>query len=423
MKRQLNTIAVDLTPVLPGGENGGAKVFVLELLRGLADLAPGTAFVLLTRQESHQELAALDRPNMRRELALVPAADGALQPRLKGLAQRLLPLLPGRVRRLAARAGYALNAALKRRCSPSTLLRDLGADLLFCPFTAPTYAEPGIPAVCTVYDLQHRAYPQFFAPDDVAHREHTFLETCARATIITVISDFSRDAVLAQTRLDPERVRTILLRMARRIAPGSESDDGVLGRLGLTPGRYLLCPANFWKHKNHEMLLTAFGMARRAGLAEDIRLVCTGAPGERRQWLMDAARAMGLGGCVLFPGYLPNAELAALMARCAGLVFPSLYEGFGLPVIEAMAAGVPVACSNTTALREVAADAAILFDPRLPQQLAGVLAALVGDEALRARHVQAGLLRAAEFEDSRRMTREYWQLFQDALALEDRGRS
>jgi hypothetical protein len=179
----------------------------------------------------------------------------------------------------------------------------------------------------------------------------------------------------------------------------------------------LIFPANFWKHKNHEMLLTAFGMACADGrLPADIKLVCTGAPGARQEWLKSAASGMELGDRVVFPGYLPNAELAALISSCIGVVFPSLYEGFGLPVLEAMAAQVPVACSNTTSLPEVAADAAVMFDPRVPSQIAEAMIGLVTDEALRVRLVEAGRSRVAEFADSKRMADEYWELFQFALA-------
>jgi hypothetical protein len=203
--------------------------------------------------------------------------------------------------------------------------------------------------------------------------------------------------------------------MAQRIAPGVERDNAILGRLGLVSQRYFVYPANFWKHKNHEILLTAFGIACHEGLSADIKLVCTGAPGERQAWLMKAARTMNLGDRILFPGYLPNADLAALLANCVGVVFPSLYEGFGLPVIEAMAAGVPVACSDATSLPEVAADAAILFDPRVPTQIAQAMISLVENESLRARLIQDGLQRAAEFSNTERMAREYWELFQGAL--------
>lgn len=376
MSKQLSTIAVDLTPVLPGGENGGAKIFVLELLRRLAEIAPQTQFVLLTQAASHDELQALDRPNMRR-----------------------------------------LKMTLKERVGES-LLHDMRVDLLFCPFTAPTYFESALPTVCTIYDLQYKTYPEFFAAEDVAQRGRTFDNACGLATMLTAISDYSRDRAIEEGDLDASRIRTIYLRMAQRVAPGVESNSEALASYGLTPHRYLMYPANFWKHKNHEMLLTAFGMACHQGLTADVKLVCTGASGIRQEWLMRAARAMNLADRILFPGYLPNAELAMLMVNCAGVVFPSLYEGFGLPVVEAMSAGVPVACSNTASLPEVVADAAILFDPRVPTQIMQAMMSLVDDEVLRARLIQAGQRRAVEFSDSTQMAWEYWALFQEALTME-----
>lgn len=415
MNKKLNTIAVDLTPILPGGENGGAKVFVLELLRRLAEMAPQTQFVLLTQAASHEELAILDRPNMRRQMVMGSVAVNSLRSRLQSQVSHILLYLPARLRNVVNRLRYKLSTML-RRGSSSALLRDMAADLLFCPFTAPTYFEPGIPTVCTIYDLQYKTYPEFFSAEDVAHRDRIFIEACRRATALTAISDYSRDSAIAHGNIDASRIHTIYLRMAQRIAPGIENDKGILDRLNLCPQRYLIYPANFWKHKNHEMLLTAFGIARHDGLGADIKLVCTGAPSERQEWLMGAVQTMNLGDSVLFPGYLPNAELAALMTNCAGVVFPSLYEGFGLPVIEAMASGVPVACSNTTSLPEVADDAATLFDPRVPTQIAQAMISLVENKALCSKLIQAGHQRAAEFSDAERMTAEYWELFQHALA-------
>lgn len=413
-KNKLRTIAVDLTPVLPGGENGGAKIFVLELLCGLAKLAPQTQFILLTQATSHEELATLDRPNMRR-LMVVGATPASPRPTDISLASRLLRQLPARLRNAISGMGFEVGNSTLNQSGSGQLLRDQGVDLLYCPFTAPTYFEMGIPTVCTIYDLQHKTYPQFFDAAEVAHRDHIFASACRRATAITAISDYSRDSAITHGNLDPTRIRTIHLRMAQRIAPGARQDKGVLNRLCLTPQQYLLYPANFWKHKNHEMLLTAFGMACQSGLAPGVKLVCTGAPGARRDWLISASHAMSLGDRVLFPGYLPNDELAVLMANCRGVVFPSLYEGFGLPVIEAMAAGVPVACSNTASLPEVATNAAILFDPRVPTQIAQAIISLVQDQALCAHLVETGRLRAAEFSDSQRMVSEYWKIFEYAM--------
>ena len=415
MSKSIKTIAVDLTPVLPGGENGGAKIFVLELLRQLAAMAPNTQFVLLTQAASHAELAKMDGMNIRRRMVIGARTPGGLRPQLVRVGVRLMRHFPARLRGFAIRIGYRINTAL-RWSSSGTLLRDMGADLLFCPFTAPTFFEADIPTVCTIYDLQYKTYPEFFTPEDVAHRNRTFIEACRRSSRLAAISDYSRDSAITHGAIDALKIRTIHLRMAQRVNAAAGQDATVLPRLGLTAKRYLVYPANFWKHKNHEMLLTAFGMACNGGMPTDIKLVCTGAPGMRQSWLREAASKMGLDGRVLFPGYLPNSELAAVIGQCRGVVFPSLYEGFGLPVIEAMAAGVPVACSNSTSLPEVAACAAIAFDPRVPTEIAAAIRQLVEDDAECARLVEAGWIRAEEFADSQRMAREYWELFQDARA-------
>ena len=415
--RQLRAIAVDLTPILPGGENGGAKIFVVELLRQLGKMMPEVNFILLTQAASHLELSALDRANMRRRMVVGSLTGTSSHSFLKNIALRVLPHLPSRLSRIVSRVGYKLSILLKRS-STGTTLRDMHVDLLFCPFTAPTFFELGIPTVCTIYDLQYKTYPEFFSVADAIHRDRTFMDACRRATALTAISDYSRNSAIAHGKLDPNKIRTIYLRMGQRIMPESEPDQAVVSRLGLCPQEYLLYPANFWKHKNHEMLLTAFGIACSGGLASKIKLVCTGAPGERQQWLMRAARNMNLGDRIIFPGYLPKSELAALMANCAGVVFPSLYEGFGLPVIEAMAAGVPVACSNTTSLPEVAADSAILFDPRVPTQIAQAMLSIVENETLRAQMIEEGKQRAIEFSDPGRMASEYWELFQYAFSNE-----
>jgi len=328
---------------------------------------------------------------------------------------RLMLHLPDRLRRGFARLGYSFLTQSKRSGSRS-LIKELDADLLFCPFTAPTYSELNVPTVCTIYDLQYKTYPQFFAPEDVAHRGSTFKEAARRATALAAISDYSREAAIAEGKLDPARIRTIHLHISQHSLRNAPRDETILERLQLVAGRYLIYPANFWKHKNHEMLLTAFGIARRNGLADDIRLVCTGAPGARQQWLKQAARELGLENHILFPGYIATAELQALVTKSAGVIFPSLYEGFGLPVIEAMATGVPVACSNVTSLPEVAGEAAILFDPGVPDQIAQAMISLAHDRELTARLIEAGEARARDFSDSGLMAKQYWELFESAAA-------
>ncbi len=419
--KTLKTIAIDLTPVLPGGENGGAKILTIELIRRLAKTHPGTQFVLLTRASAHDELAVLDRKNIRRLMVLSDIPNSESPPpsriRLSDFFLRLLTRLPGRLKRVLAKIFRYIKKKSLFNAS-RTLLKDIQADLLFCPFTAPTYAEQGIPTVCIIHDLQYKTYPEFFSEEEVIHRDATFIESCRRATALAAVSNYSRNSAISNGNLDPERVRTIHNHLALRISQEKGASSNILEKLGLAPQRYLIYPANFWKHKNHEMLFTAFGLACKEGLDPDIRLVCTGAPGERQVWLSEAVRAMNLENRILFPGYLSHTTFSELMSNSKGLVFPSLYEGFGIPVVEAMAAGIPVACSNTTSLPEVAGDAALLFDPRSPDQISRAIKSLIDDMELRDHLIRKGYLRSKEFSDLDRMAREYWELFEYASTRE-----
>ena len=155
MRKTLKTIAIDLTPVLPGGENGGAKILTSDLIRRLANIHPDTQFVLLTRDSSHEELAVLDRKNIRRFMVLADIANSERptpsRVHLLDIFLRLFTHLPGRVKQVF---GKILRYIKKKSLfnASRTLLKDIQADLLFCPFTAPTYAEQGVPTVCTIHD-------------------------------------------------------------------------------------------------------------------------------------------------------------------------------------------------------------------------------------------------------------------------------
>jgi glycosyltransferase involved in cell wall biosynthesis/2-polyprenyl-3-methyl-5-hydroxy-6-metoxy-1,4-benzoquinol methylase len=390
-------VAIDLMPVLAGGENGGAKVFAIELIKGLVRLYPDCTFSLLVRPETLGELSTfLEGQN----LNLVPIDTQMIAD--APFSRSLL----GRLKRRLTR---------KKVLGQGPRLLERGVDLLFCPFTDPTYVEPGLATVCTIHDLQYKTYPQFFAEEDVRHRDSVFLRAVEKSTLLAAVSDYTRGSAIQHGRLPHQKIKTVYHRLAHRIA--DRQDFGVLERLGLGSGDYLIYPANFWKHKNHEVLLTAFGLTVRNGLSPEVKLVLTGASGLRQSLLQSAAERMGLGKRTVFPGYVSNAELGALIQSALGVVFPSLYEGFGIPVIEAMGLGVPVACSNVTSLPEVAAGAALVFDPRLPHDIAMAMLRLANDGALRSDLLARGSERAALFANADEMAKEHMVLFSEALAL------
>jgi glycosyltransferase involved in cell wall biosynthesis len=413
MSQFLKTIAIDLTPVIPGGENGGNKVFILELLKLLSKQHKNTWFILLTRENSHQELISLESFNMRRLLVLQDDGPLNLGDIHNAYEKNIRNLRPFLIKVIEIVKEIFIK---KEKIDKPSLMKILNADLLFCPFTAMTYSDPAVPTVCTIYDWQHRVYPQFFESVEVQHRDQMLSQVCKYSSAIATISDFSKMDTISLGGAPHSRVKTIYLKMSGRAKKANNGDISILNNLGLTPKEYFIYPANFWKHKNHEMLLTAFGLARDKGMPVNIKLVCTGAPGERRDFLLKAIKKMGFEGQIILPGYVSNQDLATLMFNSSGLIFPSLYEGFGLPPIEAMSLGVPVACSDSGSLPEVVGNAAIIFNPTKPEEIANAMSELILETPKRERFLALGKQRASQFEDTSSMAREYWTLFEQALA-------
>ena len=199
MVERLQRVALDLTPIIQGGENGGAKVFILELIEQLATDHPETQFLLLVHARAQEELKSLERTNAHLIVALGENHAPVVQPLTIRAIKKALALLPSpleaRVRRLIHRLSRWLRKGKPSRYrGGASLLKQLKADLLFCPFTAPNFWDPAIPTVSTIHDLQYKTYPQFFEADDVAHRDRIFLDAARNSTLLTAVSDYARDS-------------------------------------------------------------------------------------------------------------------------------------------------------------------------------------------------------------------------------------
>lgn len=376
MSLRLHNIVIDLTPVMAGGANGGAKLVAVAILRGLAKLEPSWRQTVLTRASVKTHIEEL-LPHAR----CLPVLDDIGT----GDVYRDLPALPEGER----------------------------ADLLFCPFTAVMRPLPGVPAVSLVHDIQYAYYPSLFSPEDRDERDRNFRSALHHADQLVTVSDFVRGTVLEHAGVAPERVVSIHNSLADRLPPvDMDAAADILARFGLRDQGYLIYPANPWPHKNHHMLLTAFGMfaARHPGSA--LKLVLTGALSDPRgERLRETVAAMGLVDRVVLPGYVDDGALAALVERSLALIFPSLYEGFGIPVLEAMARGVPVLCSDRTSLPEVAGDAALLFDPRRPEEMVAAIARLAGEAGLREDLIVRSQRNAERFGGQAEMAKAYRDVF------------
>jgi glycosyltransferase involved in cell wall biosynthesis len=398
-------IAVDMTPVLPGGENGGVKLLALELVKGFQAISRDNRFLILTASWNDKELACLESSNTQR-LCVIEKQDPK--------AVRSLPV-PRRVERGLRRIYRSVRRHYREKLHRHGPLSARGVDLLFCPFTAPTFAEPGIPVVSLICDLQHKEYPQFFTPQEINTRESFYTEVCRRADAVICISDSTRGSVIRHLKTDPEKTHTVPICIQSRLAGGDSSRMSEhLRDLHIDGTPYLFYPANFWPHKNHRMLLTAYGMYVSRHPESEMDLVFTGALDEAQKVLKDKVRRMGLEKRIHFLGYLPEDQLTALWEGCSFLVFPSLYEGFGIPVLEAMQFGKPVICSNVTSLPEIAGDAALYFDPRKPYEIVNCIERITENTDLCSELVNKGYKRLSCFQ-AKDMVDKYLKHFEDIL--------
>jgi len=309
-------IAIALLTLVPG-ELGGSETYVRELLRGLA-------------RSSEVDV----------RVYLPPAAPDAAE----GLPAEVVPeYRPARTLRERL---VAMAAAAAR---PAPLRMRVRGDAIHYPLTI--RIPPGIvPSVVTLHDLQHLDLPRLFSRAERAFRAAAWHPSARGATFVIVPSGFVRDRAVKLLGLDPHRIRVIHHGIDHAtFSPGEGARE-----------QFLLYPARPWPHKNHARLYEAFVLLRRE--RPELRLVLTG--GGDFGAVPDGVEARGL---------VTREELVSLLRRAAALVFPSLYEGFGQPPLEAMACGCPVACSDAASLPEVCGDAARYFHPDDPRQIAAAV--------------------------------------------------
>jgi glycosyltransferase involved in cell wall biosynthesis len=311
----------------------------------------------------------------------------------------------------------AAQYSLREHLSIPAKLRRLRVDLFHTPhYVLPLFIR--CRAVVTVHDVIHLLFPQYL-PSSLAGRYARFMirRAVERAELVLTVSNASKRDLLTFFDLDPDKIVVIPNGIDVSIAepPPVEVLTRVRERYQLT-GRFLLFAGNIKPHKNLERLIAAFGQLKAGSDFEDLTLIVIGDEISRYPELRRAVEKYRLRGSVRFFGFVPEPTLVALYQMADVFVFPSLYEGFGLPPLEAMANGTPVVTSNISSLPEVVGDAALTVDPYNIDDIAGAIRQLLTDRQLRARLITDGYERARGFSWERSVAQIH-AAYQRALAV------
>jgi glycosyltransferase involved in cell wall biosynthesis len=329
-------VGISLLTLVPG-ISGGSETYARELVRGLGRLGHHEYRVFL--------------PTIADDVDGLPAEVIGEYHATRST--------PGRMAAMAR--GWFAGGRVARRFA--------GLDAVHFPLTVTVPRISDLPTATTILDVQHETLPQFFSRAERAYRRVVYARSARESERVITISRHAAAAIVEHLGVPAEKVRPIHLGLDHELfKPGDDPRED-----------FLLYPARSWPHKNHALLFEAFAEVRRRHPERELVLTSYDGP------VPDGVRSLG---------HVSRGELVSLLQRAAALVFPSLYEGFGQPPLEAMACGCPVACSNAASLPEVVGDAARLFDPTSKEEIVDAIEDVLanGEEWRR-----KGIERAAAF--------------------------
>lgn len=362
---------------------GGVEQATTGLLRALSAHADGLRISVLV-YDDHLEAFA---PHASGAVSLVASGKAPVRLQAPDWTAAIKPLARTILRRLGLRSN-GLDA------EPPAIAA-LRPDVVHFPWQIAWRSS--IPCIYQPWDLQHRHLPQFFSTDELAYRNRLYGAGCAQAAAVVVASEWGRRDVISYYGIDPARVRVIPMAAPTDGYPSLSAAEVAqeLARFGLA-GPYAYFPAQSWPHKNHLAVVRALARLRADG-GPAISLVCSGRRTDHFAVVEAEAARLGIAAQLRHVGFVDTRAMVALYAGARLLVFPSLFEGWGLPITEAMSLGVPIAAARSTCIPEQLGEAGVLFDPNDDAQIAVALRSLWEDEALRERCIARGRERVANY--------------------------
>jgi len=374
-----------------GGSSGGVEQALVGLLRALVVLdGAELEYTLLTGRRNVDWLA--DAVGGHAHLS--PRPFSFYEPNPFAERSASLRSLAARCRATIVRGAQSLAGRQAVVDSSAAWLRVLKADIIHFPFQQAF--DACIPSVFNPYDLQHLNFPEFFDAGSIDRREVLYRAACERADVVVVATDWTRADICRHYGLDASKVAVVPSGPSSSyFEPTGKDATSLLRRYGIE-GPFILYPAKFYKHKNHLLLFEALALLRDRKKLR-VNCVCTGHQGHEFPPVELWAGRLGLLDQIRFTGYVPENDVAGLYRACRFLVFPSLFEGLGIPLLEAHASGTPVCASSATCIPEVAGDAALFFDPQDPEDIARAIEWLWHDEERRQDLVRRGHERIKHF--------------------------
>lgn len=311
-------------------------------------------------------------------------------------------------------------------CYDNIYFNENSCDLFFDPYAELIVNDySSVPKISLIHDLLYRDIPEYFGAkkselEDLKSNSRKIVEYSKK---LLTVSEFSKERIIENFGVDSNFVQAIHIKLANRIKKerSQEFMQTTLEKFKLREKEYLIYPSMARPRKNHKRLFQAFIKFYKEHNKSDIKLVIVGSVADDmikqlQEMIYNNAenkfQAEDLKEKIIFTQFVPNDELDVLLKKSLAMIFPSFYEGFGMPIIEAMSVGIPVACGNKTSLPEVAGNAALLFDPYNVDEIADAINTMVTDSDLRAKLIKLGYERAKYFSDQDSMIDEYINVFE-----------
>ncbi|MFQ5823493.1 MAG: glycosyltransferase family 4 protein [bacterium] len=270
-------------------------------------------------------------------------------------------------------------------------------EFWFCPLLILEPYEVALPNAITVPDVQHEIYPEFFSQEELAWRIQNYRASMQRANLIFTLSHYSKDTIVEYCEVPEEKVIVTYLDAHEIFTqPLDEELRKCIQKKYNLPKRYAYYPANSWPHKNHVNLIKALKILHD-DYHESINLIFTGSRQMRYNHIQKYIHELKMDHRVRHLGYVDKNHLPYIYADAVFLVFPSQFEGFGIPLVEAMRVGCPITCSHVTSIPEVAGPAALYFNPNAPEEMADSMAQLIRNPGFRKALVVKGYNQVNKF--------------------------